>query len=97
MFVQATDGLAFCYYLGMLKKTESGPAEVEYSDDEGCMIDVYDSTTELTNIVAPDHNQHVPSKFNFDESGKHFVMIGSRTLSVQNLAGGQCLAGPACY
>jgi hypothetical protein len=88
MFVQATDGLAFRYYLGMLKKTESGPAEVEYGNDEGCMIDVYDSI-ELTNIVAPDHDQRVPSKFNFNESGKHFVMTKLReflTLHLQDVA-----------
>lgn len=89
MFVQATDGLAFRYYLGMLKKTKSGPAEVEYGDDEGCMIDVYNSTTELTNIVAPDHDQRVPSKFDFNESDKHFVMTNSReflTLHLRDLA-----------
>ncbi|GAQ81551.1 hypothetical protein KFL_000830330 [Klebsormidium nitens] len=65
--VKAPQGIRIQCYLGMLKKTESGPAEVHYGDDEGCLVDVEDSETELTNIVAPSEDDRVPD-FTFDES-----------------------------
>lgn len=70
----------------MLKKTESGPAEVDYGDDEGCLVDVEESETELTNIVAPTEDERVPD-FDFDESGMNPVRVVKTQRETQDQGG----------